>query len=143
LRTKGTKPGFLSLEPPSSPCRAYLISPTEYKGFQQAYDFFNVELVGGSRPHVLVTLQRHARARDYFSPERFTGHTDENGPVSGGRPHDKAGKETGQSVTRYIVAKGLRQAQACGFQPAPLASEARNSGYSNGCPVKLRLAAWR
>jgi hypothetical protein len=26
---------------------------------------------------VLVTLQRHAKARGYFAPERFTGRTDE------------------------------------------------------------------
>ena len=56
------------------------ITPTEYKGFQQAYDFFNAELFAGSLPHVLVTLQRHAKARGYFSPERFTGRI-ENAPV--------------------------------------------------------------
>jgi hypothetical protein len=42
-------------------------------GRRGAYDFFNAELFGGSLPHVLVTLQRHAKARGYFSPERFTG----------------------------------------------------------------------
>jgi len=45
----------------------------EYQGFQKAYDFFNRELFGGSLPQVLVTLQRHAKTRGYFSPERFTG----------------------------------------------------------------------
>jgi hypothetical protein len=49
------------------------ITPTEYRGFQKAYDFFNVELFGGTLPHVLVTLQRHAKAKGYFSPHRFTG----------------------------------------------------------------------
>jgi hypothetical protein len=49
------------------------ITPTEYKGFQKAYDFFNAELFGGTLPHVLVTLQRHAKAKGYFSPDRFTG----------------------------------------------------------------------
>jgi hypothetical protein len=49
------------------------ITPTEYRGFQKAYDFFNVELFGNSLPHVLVTLQRHAKAKGYFSPDRFTG----------------------------------------------------------------------
>ena len=29
-------------------------------------------IYSGSLPHVLVTLQRHAKARGYFGPERFT-----------------------------------------------------------------------
>lgn len=49
------------------------ITQAEYRTFQQAYDFFNAELFGGSLPHVLVTLQRHAKAYGYFSPERFVG----------------------------------------------------------------------
>ena len=48
----------------------------EYQGFQNAYDFFNRELFGGSLPQVLVTLQRHAKTKGYFSPERFTGRID-------------------------------------------------------------------
>src|ERR1700722_3194587 len=73
------------------------ITKVEYRAFQEAYDFFNAELFGASLPHVLVTLQRHARSKGYFAPERFsgrvertkvhelalnpdcfTGHTDEN-----------------------------------------------------------------
>jgi hypothetical protein len=50
---------------------------TEYQGFQQAYDFFNRELFDRSLPQVLVTLQRHAKSRGYFSPERFSGRIDE------------------------------------------------------------------
>jgi predicted SprT family Zn-dependent metalloprotease len=49
------------------------ITPAHYRAFQDAYDFFNRELFAGSLPHVLVTLQRHAKARGYFAPERFTG----------------------------------------------------------------------
>lgn len=49
------------------------ITSTEYRAFQLAYDFFNAELFGDTLPHVLVTLQRHAKAKGYFSPERFTG----------------------------------------------------------------------
>src|SRR2546423_13257854 len=49
------------------------ITITEYQGFQKAYDFFNRELFEGSLPQVLVTLQRHANTRGYFSPERFSG----------------------------------------------------------------------
>jgi predicted SprT family Zn-dependent metalloprotease len=51
---------------------------TEYQGFQQAYDFFNRALFQGSLPQVLVTLQRHANTRGYFSPERFNGRIDES-----------------------------------------------------------------
>jgi predicted SprT family Zn-dependent metalloprotease len=152
------------------------ITPTEYRGFQKAYDFFNATLFDNSLPHVLVTLQRHARARGYFSPERFTGRVE---PVAAhelalnpdtftgrtdeeilstlahemthvwqqtcGTPptrcyHDRqwaakmkeiglqpsttgapGGKETGQSVTHYIVPGGpyavaYAQLQATGFQ---------------------------
>src|SRR5438874_1682352 len=54
------------------------ITPAQYRAFQQAYDFFNAELFGGSLPPVLVTLQRHAKALGYFSPERFTGRTEKS-----------------------------------------------------------------
>ena len=54
------------------------ITQAQYRAFQEAYDFFNAELFAGSLPHVLVTLQRHAKARGYFSPERFTGRTRED-----------------------------------------------------------------
>lgn len=49
------------------------LSIVEYQAFQQAYDFFNAELFAGALPQVLVTLQRHANTRGYFSPERFAG----------------------------------------------------------------------
>jgi hypothetical protein len=48
------------------------ITPAEYRASQQAYDFFNAELFAGSLPYVLVTLQRHANAKGYFAPERFS-----------------------------------------------------------------------
>src|SRR5258708_30420427 len=53
------------------------ITPAEYRAFQKAYDFFNAELFGRSLPPVLVTLQRHASARGYFSAERFTARIEE------------------------------------------------------------------
>jgi len=49
------------------------LTQAQYRAFQDAYDFFNRELFGSSLPPVLVTLQRHAKAQGYFSPERFTG----------------------------------------------------------------------
>jgi len=59
--------------PPQKPPKDETITQAQYRAFQEAYDFFNRELFGGILPHVLVTLQRHARAKGYFSPERFTG----------------------------------------------------------------------
>src|SRR5215510_11206683 len=50
-----------------------VITLKEYQGFQKAYDFFNRELFSGRLPQVLVTLQRHANTRGYFSPKRFKG----------------------------------------------------------------------
>jgi hypothetical protein len=153
-----------------------VITLQEYQGFQKAYDFFNRELFAGGLPQVLVTLQRHANSRGYFSPERFkgrivkasahelalnpdtfAGRTDamilstlvhemahvwqqtygepprrgyhdrqwagkmrEIGlqPTSTGEP---GGKETGQSVTHYIIpegryAKAYAKLAATGFQ---------------------------
>ena len=49
------------------------ITQAEYESFQRAYDFFNKELFGDALPPVLVTLQRKARSRGYFSAERFAG----------------------------------------------------------------------
>jgi hypothetical protein len=53
-----------------------VITLNEYQGFQRAYDFFNRELFADTLPQVLVTLQRHANTRGYFSPERFKGRVD-------------------------------------------------------------------
>lgn len=54
------------------------ITPRQYRAFQDAYDFLNAELFAGTLPHVLVTLQRHAKARGYFSAERFQGRADDS-----------------------------------------------------------------
>lgn len=150
------------------------ITQAEYQAFQQAYDFFNAELFGGTLPNVLVTLQRHAKAYGYFSPERFIGRADQEAahelalnPDHFGRTddlilstlvhemahvwqkthgipprrnyHDRqwaakmkeiglhpsdtgepGGKETGQSVSHYIIAGGpfavaFAKLQATGF----------------------------
>ena len=53
------------------------ITEREYSAFQVAYDFLNAELFNGGLPHVLVTFQRHAKAKGYFAPERFVGRTEE------------------------------------------------------------------
>jgi hypothetical protein len=152
------------------------ITPAQYQAFQEAYDFFNVELFNASLPHVLVTLQRKAKAKGYFSPERFSGRVEETAAhelamnpdhftgrsdeeilstlvhemahvwrQGNGKPprpayHDRkwaekmkdiglyptstgapGGKETGQSVTHYIVSEGryalsFSKLQANGFQ---------------------------
>jgi hypothetical protein len=54
------------------------ITQAEYRAFQQAYDFFHRELFGGTLPHVLMTWQRHAKAKGYFSPECFSGRIDDD-----------------------------------------------------------------
>jgi hypothetical protein len=54
------------------------ITSTEYRAFQTAYDFFNAELFDDSLPAVLVTLQRKAKAKGYFSPDRFTGRIEDS-----------------------------------------------------------------
>lgn len=49
------------------------ITQAQYKAFQQAFDYFNVELFAGSLPQLLVTLQRRGRTFGYFAPNRFSG----------------------------------------------------------------------
>ena len=53
------------------------LTTAQYRAFQEAYDFLNAELFDASLPHVLVTLQRHAKARGYFAPERFRGRVED------------------------------------------------------------------
>lgn len=49
-----------------------------YGSLQAAFDHFNRELFGGSLPHCLITMQRHAHSYGYFSGDRFTrAHTRE------------------------------------------------------------------
>jgi hypothetical protein len=49
------------------------ITPIEYGGLQEAYDFFNTALFEGGLVDVFITYQRHANTRGYFSADRFSG----------------------------------------------------------------------
>jgi hypothetical protein len=54
----------------------------EYDSFDQAFNYFNVELFGGELPPCLITLQRRAGSYGYYSAKRFEtrdadGETDE------------------------------------------------------------------
>ena len=49
------------------------ITPIEYGGLQEAYDYFNKALFGGALPDVFITYQRRAHSRGYFSADRFSG----------------------------------------------------------------------
>ncbi|OLB72055.1 MAG: hypothetical protein AUI16_21470 [Alphaproteobacteria bacterium 13_2_20CM_2_64_7] len=51
------------------------ITPIEYGGLQEAYDFFNRELFDGKLPDVFITYQRKANSMGYFSADRFSGRT--------------------------------------------------------------------
>jgi hypothetical protein len=42
-----------------------------YSSLQDAFEFFNRLLFGGSLPYVLITVQRHKGACGYFSGDRF------------------------------------------------------------------------
>lgn len=47
------------------------VTAVQYATLQNAYDHFDSALFAGCLPQVLITLQRHRRARGYFSAERF------------------------------------------------------------------------
>jgi len=48
-----------------------MITKHVYTTFDDAYKFFNEKLFDGALPDCLITLQRTARSRGHFSPERF------------------------------------------------------------------------
>ena len=58
-----TNTGAINEKQAAKTAAAEPITPAEYRAFQQAYDFLSVELFGASLSHVLVTFQRHAKAR--------------------------------------------------------------------------------
>jgi hypothetical protein len=49
------------------------ITPVEYGGLQEAYDYFNRVLFGGALLDVFIVYQRRAHSRGYFAPDRFSG----------------------------------------------------------------------
>jgi ribosomal protein S27E len=50
------------------------VTTTEYTSFQVAFDWFNKHLFADATlPNVLITLQRKARSKGYFSADRFSG----------------------------------------------------------------------
>lgn len=55
------------------PAKQMAITPIEYGGLQEAYDFFNKMLFGGVLPDVFITYQRRAHTKGYFSADRFSG----------------------------------------------------------------------
>jgi hypothetical protein len=56
-----------------APTLATSLTPTDqtYGPLQSAFVHFNRELFGGSLPHCLITLQRKANTKGYYSRERF------------------------------------------------------------------------
>jgi hypothetical protein len=71
---------------PDQSASRYPITEAEYSGLQQAYEFMNAALFGGELPDVLITLQRQANAKGYFSADRFAWR-DEDGA---GHQHELA-----------------------------------------------------
>jgi predicted SprT family Zn-dependent metalloprotease len=47
------------------------ITPIEYGGLQDAFDYLNSTLFDGTLPNVFITYQRRAHSGGYFSPARF------------------------------------------------------------------------
>lgn len=54
-----------------------MISQTEYKIWDDAYQYFNEKLFGNNLPEVLITLNRKKKARGTF---RFENLVDRNNP---------------------------------------------------------------
>lgn len=54
------------------PVEPVAITPVEYGGLQQAYDYFNKALFNGGLIDVFIVYQRRAHSRGYFAPDRFS-----------------------------------------------------------------------
>lgn len=50
----------------------------QYVSLSAAFDFFNRRLFAGALPPALITLQRQAGSRGYYSAKRFEGRGDQN-----------------------------------------------------------------
>ena len=57
------------------------VTKREYSGLESAYQFFDARLFGGCLPDCLITLNRKAGSKGYFSPERYQGREDKTAVV--------------------------------------------------------------
>jgi predicted SprT family Zn-dependent metalloprotease len=64
MKTKKRKAQYEAVDPVA-------MTPIEYGGLQEAYDYFNKRLFGGALLDVFIVYQRRARSRGYFAPDRF------------------------------------------------------------------------
>jgi hypothetical protein len=67
------------------------ITPFEYRGLQEAFDFFNAELFEGRLPDCLITYQRKANSAGYFAPERRLMFTPPPQIANASRPTQQGG----------------------------------------------------
>jgi len=104
------------------------ITPAQYRAFQDAYDFFNGELFGGILPHVLVTLQRHAKALGYFSAERFTSRTEKAAVHELALNPDTFSGRSDENILSTLVHEMARVWQQTFGKPPSLAHSAQR-GY--------------
>lgn len=100
------------------------ITVTEYRGSQQAYDFFNSELFDGMLPSLLVTLQRKAKTRVYFGPRRFRARTADDTVHEIALNPDTFDGRTDEEVLSTLVHEMTHAWQECFGKPS-------RSGYHN------------
>ena len=53
------------------------ITPLEYGGLQEAYEYFSAALFDDALPNVFITYQRRANSAGHFAAERYSGRTKE------------------------------------------------------------------
>jgi predicted SprT family Zn-dependent metalloprotease len=93
------------------------ITTIEYICFQQAYDFFNATLFEGQLPEVLITLQRQANTRGYFSAQQFNGRIKESVAHELAMNPDTFGDRTDEEIISTLVHEMCHIWQHCFGQP--------------------------
>ena len=79
------------------------LTPIEYIGLQDAFDFFNRALFDGAVQECFFTYQRKANSVGYFAPDRFSGRVDNLGRHELALNPDAFTAQTDEQVLQTLV----------------------------------------
>ena len=95
------------------------LTPIEYTGLQDAFDFFNRVLFDGAVQECFFTYQRKANSVGYFSPDRFSGRVEKFGRHELALNPDAFIAQTDEQICQTLVHEMCHGwQQHCGTPPA-------------------------